>query len=204
MARRKISRKMPPLRQIQGMFEQGINNYDQANIDQNAAASFNQQFRTGSYNSTYGSGGKFNQGAMNAAGVNQNFGANNANVSQDRITGAITQNNGFQPTFLPNQRHWNQGATAADEGLLTPFNVGGAANKVKGLARQNAINAGKPMVENVASNAKESINTFSSEIDPSDKSEFKNEVVNEVMNKVGGNEVAQSPQNKLEELYKPV
>ena len=49
MARRKISRKMPPLRQIQGMFEQGINNYDQANIDQNAAASFNQQFRTGSY-----------------------------------------------------------------------------------------------------------------------------------------------------------
>ena len=123
MARRKISRKMPPLRQIQGMFEQGINNYDQANIDQNAAASFNQQFRTGSYNSTYGSGGKFNQGAMNAAGVNQNFGANNANVSQDRITGAITQNNGFQPTFLPNQRHWNQGATAADEGLLTPFKL---------------------------------------------------------------------------------
>ena len=60
------------------------------------------------------------------------------------------------------------------------------------------------MVENVASNAKESINTFSSEIDPSDKSEFKNEVVNEVMNKVGGNEVAGSPQNKLEELYKPV
>ena len=40
MARRKISRKMPPLRQIQGIFEQGINNYDQANIDQNAAASF--------------------------------------------------------------------------------------------------------------------------------------------------------------------
>ena len=191
MARRKISRKMPPLRQIQGIFEQGINNYDQANIDQNAAASFNQQFRTGSYNSTSGSGGKFNQGAMNAAGVNQNFGANNANVSQDRITGAITQNSGFQPTFLPNQRHWNQGAT--NETMLTPFNFGSPG---KGLARQNAINAGKPMVE--------SVNTFSSEIDPSDKSEFKNEVVNEVMNKVGGNEVAQNPQNKLEELYKPV
>tara|TARA_R110002012_G_scaffold317579_1_gene534332 strand:- start:273 stop:848 length:576 start_codon:yes stop_codon:yes gene_type:complete len=191
MARRKISRKMPPLRQIQGIFEQGINNYDQANIDQNAAASFNQQFRTGSYNSTSGSGSKFDQGAMNAAGVNQNFGANNANVSQDRITGAITQNSGFQPTFLPNQRHWNQGAT--NETMLTPFNFGSPG---KGLARQNAINAGKPMVE--------SVNTFSSEIDPSDKSEFKNEVVNEVMNKVGGNEVAQSPQNKLEELYKPV
>jgi len=198
MARRRISRKMPPLRQI-FPGSQGINNYDQANIDQNAAASFNQQFRVGSYNSTYGSGGSFDQGAMNAAGVNQNWGANNANISQDRITGAITQGSGFQPTFIANQRHWNQGAQ--NETMLTPFNFGGPG---KGLGRQNAINAGKPMVEDVAANAKESVNTFSSEIDPADKSEFKNEVVNEVMNKVGGNEIAASPQNKLEELYKPV
>ena len=189
---------MPPLRQI-APGSQGINNYDQANIDQNAAASFNQQFRVGSYNSTYGTGGSFDQGAMNAAGVNQNWGANNANISQDRITGAITQSSGFQPTFIRNQRHWNQGAQ--NETMLTPFNLGGPG---KGLGRQNAINAGKPMVEDVAANAKESVNTFSSEIDPADKSEFKNEVVNEVMNKVGGNEVAGSPQNKLEELYKPV
>jgi len=120
----------------------------------------------------------------------------------DRTASMGTAPGGVQPTYIANQRHWNQGAQ--NETTLTPFNFGGAANKVKGLARQNAINAGKPMVEDVASNAKESVNTFSSEIDPSDKSEFKNEVVNEVMNKVGGNEVAASPQNKLEELYKPV
>ena len=63
---------------------------------------------------------------------------------------------------------------------------------------QNAINAGVPIVQNVAENTteKESVNTFSSEIDPAEKSEFKNEVINEVMNKM-------EPQNKLEELYKP-
>ena len=64
---------------------------------------------------------------------------------------------------------------------------------------QNAINTGKPLVDNV----KESVNTFSSEIDPADKTEFKNEVINDVMSNVNPPEM-QAPQNKLEELYKPV
>lgn len=180
MARRKISRKIPPMKMLA-----------MGGANMNLGMNTNQGFAHESYlgNTNY-----------------QQFATPESFLAghMDRTASMGTAPGGFQPTYIANKRHWNQGATAADEGFLTPFNFGSAANKVKGLARQNAINAGKPMVENAASKVKESVNTFSSEIDPSDKSEFKNEVVNEVMNKVGGDEIAGSPQNKLEELYKPV
>jgi len=72
-------------------------------------------------------------------------------------------------------------------------------NPINPQLQQNAINTGKPLVDNV----KESVNTFSSDIDPADKTEFKNEVINDVMSNVNPPEM-QAPQNKLEELYKPV
>ena len=117
----------------------------------------------------------------------------------DRTAHMGTGVGGFQPTYMPNQRHWNQGAVDT----LMPLIPGSKTNP--NVIRQNAINAGKPLVQNVANTVKpaESVNTFSSGIDPSDKSEFKNEVVNEVMNKVN-EQPMDSPQNKLEELYKPV
>jgi hypothetical protein len=180
--RRKISRRTPPLRQIVPG-SQGINNWSQANIDQNQAASFNQQFRVGTYDQRGNEGGRFDQGAMNAAGVNVNWGANNANTRQDKVTGATIENRGFgsgdfKPTSLPT------GAPQVPDTV-----VGSLTDPLKPNAVKNDIQ-------------KEAVNTFSSGIDPADKSEFKNEVVNEVMNKVGGNEIAASPQNKLEELYK--
>ena len=46
--RRKISRKLPPMRQVVPG-SQGINQYEQSNIDQNQALAFNQQFRVRAY-----------------------------------------------------------------------------------------------------------------------------------------------------------
>jgi len=109
----------------------------------------------------------------------------------------------FQPdTFIPTYINNNSVASSQFEGRnLVPLNNPNANTKsgrASRLQMQNAINAGVPIVQNVAENTteKESVNTFSSEIDPAEKSEFKNEVINEVMNKM-------EPQNKLEELYKP-
>ena len=101
----------------------------------------------------------------------------------------------FTPTYV-NPQSMNTSNPAFDN-----IQLANPADKTKGsrgLAAQIAINSGVPLVPNVAENIaeKESVNTFSSEIDPAEKSEFKNEVINEVMNKM-------EPQNKLEELYKP-
>ena len=188
MARRKISRRMPPLRQVVPG-SQGINNYNQANIDQNQAASFNQQFGAGAYTSAGGGGGKYNQAALNAAGINQNWGANNANTSQNKVTGATTDlNNSFQATTIPGSTHWNTGV-----------NQLAAPDMVVDTGQGFGLNKGG----NATTTNKKGINTFSSEVDPADKTEFKNEVVNEVMSKVGPSLADASPQNKLEELYKP-
>jgi len=118
--------------------------------------------------------------------------------NMDRTTiGSNPQANtsGFTPTYVNPQSMTTSNPTFDNIQLANP------ADKTKGsrgLAAQKAINSGVPLVPNVAENIaeKESVNTFSSEIDPAEKSEFKNEVINEVMNKV-------EPQNKLEELYKP-
>jgi len=193
MARRKISRKMPPLRQVVPG-SQGINNWSQANIDQNEAASFNQQFGAGTYHSSSGTGGKYNQAALNAAGINQNWGANNANTSQDRLTGATTDlNNSFQATTIPGSTHWNTGEhQLADPNMLTDTGRGFDLNK------GGSVNT----------TDKKGLNTFSSEIDPTDKTEFQNEIVNNVMKSDPvanlSNPVKPArPQNKFEELYKP-
>ena len=127
---------------------------------------------------------------MNAAGVNQNWGANNANTRQDRVTGATINNTaGFQPTSIPGSTHWNTGAH--QEVLSTNMLV----NPIGGSKPQEIIKSGDRKDGGV--------NTFSSEIDPADKTEFKNEVVNEVMSTVNPTSEEISPQNKLEELYKP-
>ena len=190
MARRKISRKMPPLRQVVPG-SQGINNWSQANIDQNEAASFNQQFgggtqrRTGIRGEGYIRANQYNQGALNAAG----YGTNPANTSQDRVTGATTDlNNSFQATTIPGSTHWNTG----EHQLSNP-------NMAVDTGQGFGLNKGG----NVNTTNKKGINTFSSEIDPADKTEFKNEVVNEVMSKISPSVADASPQNKLEELYKP-
>ena len=193
MARRKISRRMPPLRQVVPG-SQGINNYDQANIDRNQAASFNQQFGTGAYTSAGGSGGKYNQAALNAAGINQNWGANNANTSQNKVTGATTDlNNSFQATTIPGSTHWNTG----EHQLAAPdmaVDTGRGFNLTRG--------------GNVNTTDKKGINTFSSETDPVDKTEFQNEVVSNIMKSdpvvdLSNPVEAARPQNKFEELYKP-
>ena len=107
---------------------------------------------------------------------------------------------GFMPTYIANTNPINP---QLQNQTLAP--LGGAKEYVdktgvsKQTLMQNAINTGKPLVDNV----KESVNTFSSEIDPADKTEFKNEVINDVMSNVNPPEM-QAPQNKLEELYKPV
>jgi len=102
---------------------------------------------------------------------------------------------GFTPTYV------NPQAMASSNPSFDNIQLADPNDKTKGrrgLAAQVAINAGVPLVPNLVEgdNKKESVNTFSSEIDPAEKSEFKNEVINEVMNKM-------EPQNKLEELYKP-
>jgi len=176
MARRKISRRTPPLRQVVPG-SQGINNWLQANIDQNEAAAFNQQFRVGTWNSpTQGSGGSFDQGALNAAGMNQNWGANNANTVQDRITGATSTIGGYNATTIPGQNL----STIGPDTLSLP------------AGKQNPT---KP------------INTFSSDIDPADKNEFRNEVINNVMANDPVADLSKpvdpvQSQNKFEELYK--
>ena len=118
--------------------------------------------------------------------------------NMDRTTiGSNPQANtsGFTPTYV------NPQSMTPSNPAFDNIQLANPADKTKGsrgLAAQTAINSGVPLVPNVAENIaeKESVNTFSSEIDPAEKSEFKNEVINEVMNKV-------EPQNKLEELYKP-
>ena len=108
-----------------------------------------------------------------------------------------SQPNTFVPTYIANTNPVN---TQFQNQTLAP--LGGVVDKTgvsKQTLMQNAINTGKPLVDNV----KESVNTFSSEIDPADKTEFKNEVINDVMSNVNPPEM-QAPQNKLEELYKPV
>ena len=203
MARRKISRKMPPLRQVDPslMGTQNINNWSQANIDQNEAASFNQQFgggtqlRTGIRGEGYIRANQYNRGAMNAAGVNPGgYGANTANTRQDRLTGATMDlNNSFQATTIPGSTHWNTG----EHQLSNP-------NMLTDTGRGFDLNKGG----SVNTTDKKGLNTFSSEIDPTDKTEFQNEVVNNVMksdpvaNLSNPVEPAR-PQNKFEELYKP-
>ena len=201
MARkRKISYKIPPLRQLNNAAamqlggapwdQQGINNWSQQNINQNQAAAFNQQFRVGSYSSTYGSGGRFDQGAMNAAGINQNWGANNANTRQDKITGATIENRpfgsgDFKPTSLPTGE--TQQVSGSDILSLGSLNEG---------LRDNVVNKdGTIAPTNDIQN--EALNTFSSEIDPVDKTQFKNETINNVM--ASDTKVSQNP---FEQLYK--
>lgn len=129
--------------------------------------------------------------------------------SSPTVYGQNTLNNryidfkNYKPnTFIPTYINNNSAISSQFEGRnLVPLNNPNANTKsgrASSLQIQNAINAGVPIVQNVAENTteKESVNTFSSEIDPAEKSEFKNEVINEVMNKM-------EPQNKLEELYKP-
>lgn len=118
--------------------------------------------------------------------------------NMDRTSQSAQNPNAFVPTYLPNNTHWNQGSN--DTLNLSGLSMQGnklLGNASKGVMQQNAINSGKPLVENV-NQAKESVNTFSSEINPANKSEFKNEVISEVMSSV------EQPQNKLEQLYKPV
>ena len=151
--RRKISRRTPPLRQIVPG-SQGINNWSQANIDQNQAASFNQQFRVGNHQSTYMTGGMYDTGAMNAAGVNVNWGANNANTRQDKVTGATIENRGFgsgdfKPTSLPT------GAPQVPDTV-----VGSLTDPLKPNAVKNDIQ-------------KEAVNTFSSGINKIWPSQYK-------------------------------
>ena len=192
--RRKISRKMPPLRQVDPslMGTQNINNWSQANIDQNEAASFNQQFRVRAYDGGGGGpqGGVYDKAAMNAAGVNQNWGANNANIRQNRVTGAVTDNSStFRASTIPGQSNIN------DMDRIHLLDPGGLVGGNE-IGTRIGGESGKP------------INTFSSEIDPTDKTEFQNEVVNNVMksdpvaNLSNPVEPAR-PQNKFEELYKP-
>ena len=181
MARRKISRRMPPLRQVVPG-SQGINNYDQANINQNQAASFNQQ---------YGNAGNYATGtsAVFTTRGNNYGGYGASNTSQNKVTGATTDlNNSFQATTIPGSTHWNTG----EHQLSSP-------NELTNTGRGFDLNKGG----NANTTNKEGLNTFSSEIDPADKTEFKNEVVNEVMSKVSPSVADVSPQNKLEELYKP-
>lgn len=198
MARkRKISYKIPPLRQLNNAAamqlggaawdQQGINNWSQQNINQNQAAAFNQQFRVGNWDSaTQGSGGRFDQAAMNAAGVNQNWGANNANTRQDKVTGATIENRpfgsgDFKPTSLPTGE--TPQVTGSDILSLGSLNEG---------LRDNVIR--KDGTNDIQ---KEAVNTFSSEIDPTDKTEFKNETIKNVMARE-----PQQSQNPFEQLYK--
>jgi hypothetical protein len=193
MARRKISRKMPPLRQVVPG-SQGINNYDQANIDQNEAASFNQQ---------YGAAGNYaiSTNAYGGAAVspyrthgNSYSGYGTSNTSQNKVTGATTDlTNNFQATTIPGSTHWNTG----EHQLSGP---GMAANTGRGF---NLTRGG-----NVNTTDKKGINTFSSETDPVDKTEFQNEVVSNIMKSdpvvdLSNPVEAARPQNKFEELYKP-
>jgi len=180
-----MANKKSPLKQV-NPFNAGINNYEQSNIDQNQALSFNQQ---------YGSSGNYatgNSAVYTTQGNNYNtYGA--ANTSQDKVTGATTDlNNSFQATTIPGSTHWNTGEhqlsdpnMLADTGRGFDLNKGGSVNTTN----------------------KQGLNTFSSEIDPTDKSEFKNEVINNVM---ATEDVAnlskpvepEQSQNKFEELYK--
>ena len=189
MARKKISYKIPPLRQMglpgglkqtgfahEGI--QGMTNY--------------QQFATpevhtmGHMDKT--TAGSQVQGSPTVYGVGPN---------SRYIDFKNSQPNTFVPTYIANTNPVN---TQFQNQTLAP--LGGVVDKTgvsKQTLMQNAINTGKPLVDNV----KESVNTFSSEIDPADKTEFKNEVINDVMSNVNPPEM-QAPQNKLEELYKPV
>ena len=203
--RRKISRKIPPLRQVVSdktsplkqvdPFNAGINNYDQANIDQNQALTFNQQFGAGTYHSSSGKGGKYDQAALNAAGINQNWGANNANTSQNKITGATTMNNSsFQATTIPNQ------PIDSELSLFSPIGPEGLVGR-DGTSLVNRVGGGESIKGG-------SPNTFSSEIDPTDKTEFQNEVVNNILKSDPVADLSKpveptTPQNKFEELYKP-
>ena len=168
MARRKkISYKLPPTRMVTPSFSGGM--------------------PTGFNNPFMGSGvGAIQQAVLNAQNFAQHGGMPNLNTSNQ---------GGFTPTYV------NPQSMGANNPAFDNIQLANPADKTKGsrgLAMQTAINAGVPIVRNVAENTteKESVNTFSSEIDPAEKSEFKNEVINEVMNKM-------EPQNKLEELYKP-
>jgi len=191
MARRKISRRTPPLRQVVPG-SQGINNWSQANIDQNEAALFNQQFRVGNWNSVGNNlGGRYDQGALNAAGMNQNWGANNANTTQDRITGATSTIGGYNATTIPNT------AMASNNLNNSSLSTG---NLVRGGDGVGVDKQGNPQTK--------PINTFSSEIDPTDKTEFQNEVVNNILKSDPVADLSKpvepvTSQNKLEELYKP-
>ena len=181
-----MANKTSPLKQVDP-FNAGINNYDQTNIDQNQALAFNQQFRVGNWDAggSGPQGGKYDRGAMNAAGVNP-FGTANANTSQNKITGATTMNNNsFQATTIPNTIASQN--TGVDQLSLGQLSTRGEGMDTKGNPQS------KP------------VNTFSSDIDPTNKTDFKNEVINNVMASdtlANLSEPIAAPQNKLEELYK--
>ena len=178
-----------PLKQV-NPFNAGINNYDQANIDQNEAASFNQQFRVGNWDAGESGpqGGKYDRGALNAAGMNQNFGEANANTTQNRVTGATSTIGGFNATTIPNTTMASNDLNISSLSTNNLVRDGGGAGVDK---------EGNPQVKPV--------NTFSSDIDPTNKTDFKNEVINNVMasdSLANLSEPVAPPQNKLEELYK--
>lgn len=192
MARKKISYKIPPLRQMglpgglkqtgfahEGI--QGMTNYQQFATPETHTMGHMDRTTAGSQV----------QGSPTVHGV----GPNSRYIDFKNF-----QPNTFVPTYIANTNPVN---TQFQNQRLGP--LGGAREYVdktgvsKQTLMQNAINTGKPLVDNV----KESVNTFSSEIDPADKTEFKNEVINDVMSNVNPPEM-QAPQNKLEELYKPV
>jgi len=189
-----MANKKSPLKQVDP-FNAGINNYEQSNIDQNQALAFNQQFGAGTYHSSSGKGGKYDQAALNAAGINQNWGANNANTSQNKITGATTMNNNsFQATTIPNQ------PIDSELSLFSPIGSEGLIGR-DGTSLVNRVGGGESIKGG-------SPNTFSSEIDPTDKTEFQNEVVNNILKSDPVADLSKpvepvTPQNKFEELYKP-
>lgn len=201
--RRKISRRMPPLRQVVPG-SQGINNWSQDNIDQNQAASFSQQYgNAGNYAiSTNAYGGAAVSPYTTRGNTYSGYGA--SNTSQNKVTGAtsmnqdvfnptVSNNNTFRATTIPGSTHWNTGEhQLSDPNMLTDTGRGFDLNKGGSVNTTN----------------KEGLNTFSSEIDPTDKTEFQNEVVNNIIQSDPVADLSKPvesarPQNKFEELYKP-